>query len=130
RAAGNFAPGIEVEQLDGHLANRGAGLLALLAPALAAQLVQPRGWAVLRHVAGRPVALELIDSVQRNIQTVAPLVFNNGDLDGALSHHDRLDAAIDADAVLEVHDVIALAQRQRVRADPARVLPRATNSPL
>src|SRR6266566_2083317 len=102
RPAGNFASGVKVEQLHGHLAHRGAGLLALLAPALAAQLVQPRGRAVFRNVAGRPVALELIDSVQRNIQTVAPLVFNNGDFDGALSHYDRLDAAIDADAVLEV----------------------------
>ena len=44
-------------------------------------------------------------------------------------HEDRLDAAIDADAVLEVHDVVAGLERERVDA-AADVAARAAHAPL
>src|SRR5439155_10514349 len=123
-------PRVEVEQLDGHLADGRTRLLALLAPALSSQLVQSRRRAVLRDIGCGAIPLELIDAIQRDIEAVAPLVFDDGDLDGALADEDRHDAAVDADAVLEVHDVVTLAQRQRLGGDAARIPARASDAPL
>ena len=77
------------------------------------------------------IALELIDAVQRHVEPIAALVLDDRDLDRALSDEDRLDAAIDPDAVLEVHDVVAVLERHRVeRRGAADVAPRTTNATL
>ena len=64
----------------------------------------------------RAIALELVDAVERNVEPVAALVLDDRDLDRALAHEDRLDAAIDPDAVLEMHDVVARLERHACRA--------------
>ena len=62
------------------------------------------------------IALELVDSVQGDVESVAALVLDHSDFDRALPDEDRLDAAIDADAVLEMHDVVAQLESERVDA--------------
>ena len=48
----------------------------------------------------------LIDAIERNIESVAALVLDDGDLDRALTDEDRLDAAINPYAMLEMDDEI------------------------
>ena len=129
RPRSDLASRVEVEELDGHLLDRGARAVALLRPALAAELVQPRRRRVVGDVVGGAIALELIDAVQRHVEPVAALVLDDGDLDRALADEDRLDAAIDADAVLEMHDVVARLERERIDA-AADVAARAADAPL
>src|SRR5688572_4591121 len=73
--------------------------------------MQPRGWGVARDVGGRSVTLYLIDPVERDVQPVAALVLDDGRLDRTLPEEDLFDTPIDADAVLEVHDVVARGER-------------------
>src|SRR6185369_159945 len=129
RTRGDFAPRVEVEQLDRHLLDGRAGAIALLRPPLAAKLVQPRRRRVVGDVVGRAVALELIDPVQGYVEAIASLVLDDGDLDRALPDEDRLDAAVDADAVLEMDDEVAWLEGERVDA-AADVATRAPDAPL
>ena len=62
-AAGDLATRVEIEQLDRHLLDRGARLVALLRPALAAQPVQPRRGRVGVALAGGTVALYLVEPI-------------------------------------------------------------------
>ena len=57
--------------------DRGARLVALLRPPLAAELVQPRRRRVLAHVGGRAVALQLVDAIEGDVQPVAALVLDH-----------------------------------------------------
>src|SRR5262249_49914471 len=127
---GDLATSIEIEKLDRHLLNRGARLLALLRPSTAAEMVQSRRRRVLRDVVRRAISLELVDTIERNVETISALVPHDGDLDRAPPDEDRLDAAIDADAVLEVHDEIAGLERQRVDRRRGGVPARAADAPL
>ena len=101
----DLSPRVEIEQLDRHLSNGDARLFALLSPAPSAEPVQARRRCIVRDVARRAIALELVDAIERDVESVAALVLDDRDFDRALADEDRLDAAIDADAVLEVHDV-------------------------
>src|SRR6266581_480077 len=69
-----------------------------------------------RAAAGRgPVRLELIQAIQRYVQPGPALVLYDGHLErpALRSHRDRLDPAVDPDAVLEMHHVIAGLERPR-----------------
>ena len=106
-------------------------LLALRRPALSAELVQARRRRILGDVVGRAIPLELVDAIERHVEPIAALVLDDRDFDRALPDEDRLDAAIDADAVLEMHDVVAVLERHRVeRRGAADVPARAANAPL
>ena len=102
---------VQIQELDCHFANRRARLLALLTPAFSAELVQSGRRTVFGDVGRGSVSLELIDAIQWHVEAIAALVFQNRDLERALSGDDRLDATVDPDAVLEMDDVISLAQR-------------------
>ena len=122
----HFATRIEIQQFLRHLENGHARFFALLLPAIATQLVQPRGGRVFRHIAGAAVSLNLIDAIQRHIQTIAALVLDDRGLDRAFAHEDLFNAAIDADAVLEVHDVVTRLERpDGIERCPGGVLARA-----
>ena len=131
RPGGDLPPRVQVEQLDRHLLNRDARSLALLPPALAAEPVQPRRRRVLGDVVGRAVLLELVDAIERHVEPIAALVLDDRDFDRALPDEDRLDAAIDPDAMLQMHDVVAVLERQRVERRRAGDVPaRAPDAPL
>ena len=59
---------------------------------------------------GRAIALQLVETIERHVEPIAALVLEHRDFDDAALDGDRGDAAIDADAVVEVHHVVA--QRQ------------------
>ena len=131
RTVGDFPPRVEIEQLDRHLLDRRARSSRCCGPAPAAELVQARRRRILGDVVARPIALELIDAVQRNVEPIAALVLDDRHLDRALSDEDRLDAAIDPDAVLEMHDEIARLERDGVERRRAADVPaRAANTSL
>ena len=109
-AGGELATGVEIEQLAGHLADAQLRLLAHLLPVRAAERVDPRRRAIA-VVLRRAVALQLVEPVQRHVEPVAALVLHHRHFHRRRADGDRLDAAIDADAVVEVHDVVALDQR-------------------
>ena len=111
RTSGDFAPGIEVQQLYRHLLDCRSGLVALRSPSFSAEGVEPRRRCVGGDIGRRSIALDLIDAVQRNIEPIAALVFDDGDFDCALAHEDLLHTPIDPDAVLEVHDIVAGLER-------------------
>jgi len=113
----DLPPGVEVEQLQRHLTDRGTRLVALPLPCRAAQPVQPgRGCvAVLR----RPVWLELIQPVQGHVQSRPALVLDHRHLERPplRADGDRLHATIDADAVIEMDHVVPRLERARRRTD-------------
>src|SRR5687767_9560824 len=98
---------VQIQQLDGHLLNRDPGAIALLRPSLAAELMQARRRRVAVRIAGGAVALDLVDAIERHVETIAALVLDDGDLHSAFTDEDRLEPAVDADAVLEVDDEVA-----------------------
>ena len=127
RTGSHLATGVQIEQFLRHFENRHARFLALLLPAIATQLVQPRRRGVFRHVGGAAVPLDLIDAIQRHIQAIAAFVLDDRRFDRAFAYEDLFDAAIDADAVLEVHDVVTGLERpDGVEWCTGRVLARAT----
>ena len=75
-----------------------------------------------RRPTGGAVSFHLIDPIQRHVQPVSPFVLDHCDLDRALADEEPLDAAIDTDAVFEVHDVVTrLERRDRVERDARAV---------
>ena len=107
---GDLAPGIEIEQLGRQLADRGPGLLPLPSPGRSPQPVEP-GRREVPVLPRGPVALELIEPVEGDIEPVAPLVLDHRGLDHRLAGHDRLDPPIDADPVVQVDHVVPLGER-------------------
>src|SRR5262249_40829884 len=131
RAGCDLSPSVEVEQLDGHLLNGGACPIALLCPAFSAKLMQPRWRCVSVGVAGCPVALDLVDAIERDVQSIAALVLDDGNFDGALADENGLESAVDADAVLEVHDEVARLERgDGFDRCAGRITPSATQTPF
>ena len=112
REAGReLAAGVQVEQLGRHLANGGAGLVPLTLPRRGAQAVQLGGRGI--SVPRRAIRLQLIQPVQRDVEPVAPFVFDHRHFErpALRAHRDRLDPAVQPDPVLEVHHIVALLQR-------------------
>ena len=72
--------------------------------------MQPRR-RLVAVVAGRAIALELVEAVERDVEPVAALVLDDRDFERRLADEDRLDAAVDPDAVVEVDDVVARGER-------------------
>jgi hypothetical protein len=72
--------------------------------------VDPR-WRAVAVVFGRAVAFELVEPVEGDVEAVAALILHHRHFHGRRADRDGLDAAIDADAVVEVDDVVALHQR-------------------
>ncbi len=128
-AGAHLAPRVEVEQFGGHLLDRLPGLVPDPLPRIAAELVQARR-RLIAVVARGTVALELIQPVQRHVEAIPALVFHDRDLEGRLPDGDRLDAAVDPDAMLEVDHVVAgleLAGRRGRRR--LAIAPRAPQPP-
>src|SRR5207244_1379229 len=114
REAGReLAARIQIEQLRGHLANRGACLVTLPLPRSGAELVETRCRRHAIAIRGGAIGLELVEAVQRHIETVTALVLDDRDLERAAvgAHGDGLDTPIDADAVLQVHHEVTRLER-------------------
>src|SRR2546423_3379371 len=127
----NFAARVQVEELHRHLLDRGAGLVPLRCPAFSAQGVQARRWRFGGYVGRRSIPLDLVDAVERNVEPVAALVLDDGNFDRALAHEHLLDPAIDANAVLEMDDVVARLERcEALECAARRVSSRAAEASL
>ena len=86
--------------------------------------MDPR-WRTISILTGGAIAFELVEPVERHVEPVAAFVLDDGHLQRGFARGDRLDSAVDADSVLEVHDVVAQRQstggsRRRGLAVPAR----------
>src|SRR3954451_4586903 len=93
--------------------------------------MQSRRRSLGRHVVSRPVALDLVNAVKRNVETVAAFVLDDRDLDCALAHEDLLHAAIDPDPVLEMNDIIARLERsETLECTPSHVASGAPEASL
>src|SRR5262249_41103559 len=120
-------------ELGRHRANRRARLVALALPRRRAEAVQSRRWSLA--VTDRAVGLELIDPVERDVEPVPTLVLDDGDLEhrAIRADGDGLEAAVDADPVLQMADIAARCQRPggggRARAAIARGPPQAPGPP-
>jgi hypothetical protein len=110
--ARDLAARVEVEQLGCVISlDRRARLVALLRPALAAELVQARRRRVVVHVAGGAVrsiwSMRYSGTLSRSppsySMTATSMVLSRMKI--------VLDAAVDADAVLQVHHVVAGLER-------------------
>ena len=119
----DFAACVQVQKLHRHFLDRGAGLISLRCPTFSSQRVEARRWRLGGYVRGGSVSLDLVDAIERNIETVAALVLDDGNLDSALAHEHLLDPAINPDAVLEVHDVVAGFERGEIFQRCARDVP-------
>src|SRR5438105_4130772 len=73
--------------------------------------MEPRGRRLGADVVGGPIPLDLIDAIERDVEPIATLVLDDGDLDGALAHEHLLHTAVNPDAVLEMHHVISGLER-------------------
>src|SRR5258708_13119300 len=92
--------------------------------------MQARRRRIVGDVVGRPIALDLVDAIQRDVEPVASFVFDDRDFDGAFANEGRLQPAIDADALLEVPDIVAHFERERIDGIPGRVATGAPDPPL
>jgi hypothetical protein len=93
--------------------------------------VETRWRGVAVNVAGRPVSFDLIDSVERDVQPIATLVLDDRDFNRALADEDRLEAAVDANSVLEVDDEVAGFERgDRLERGTGRIAPCAAKPSL
>ena len=104
---------VQIQQFRRHGANGGPRLVTLPLPRRGAEAMQARRGRVA--VADRAIRFELVDPIQGNVQAIAPLVFHHGNLErGTIrTDGDGLQAAIDTDAMLQVHDISAGRQRSR-----------------
>ncbi len=122
---------VQLEQLHGHGLQRSARALSLLCPALSTQFVQSRRRRIRSHVAGRAVALDLVDAVERDVQAITAFVLDHRRFYGALAHEDAFDPAVDPHTVLQVHDEVTRRQsRNAVERSSAGVAPAAPDPPL
>ena len=73
--------------------------------------MQPRRWGVT--ITRSTIGLQLVDPVQRHVEAVATFVLYDRNLERRTigPQRDRLQPTIDADPVLEMHDVPARRQR-------------------
>ena len=127
----DVAARVQLEQFLRHLANGGARAVALLRPLLAAQPVETRRGRVVGEIRGVTEALHLINAIERDVEPVAPFVLDDDHLDGAFPDEDRLHAAVNADAVLEVHyEVTGLERADELERGSRGVAPRATDAPV
>src|SRR6266446_5068140 len=93
--------------------------------------MEARRGCVCRDVGGGAITLDLIDSIERHVESIAAFVLDHRRFDCALAKENLFDAAINADAVLEVNDVIAGSQRcETLDRSSRRVSPRTTNAAL
>ena len=131
RARGDVAARVQVEQLGRHFKDRAARFFPLLRPLLATEPVQARRRRVLAHGVGGTIALDLVEPVQGDVEAVAPLVLDHRDLDRALFDDDRLHPAVDADAVLEMDDVVPRLERgDRLHRRAGAVAARPPDAPV
>src|SRR3954467_9538901 len=93
--------------------------------------MKPRRWCLGCDVVRRTIALDLIDAIERDVESVAAFVLDDRDLDGTLANKDLLHAAIDADAMLEMNDVITWFERgETFERATSRVATRAAETPF
>ena len=129
RAVRDLAARVEIEQLGRHLDERGTGALLLRGPAPAAEFVEAGRGEIVGDIAGGAVLLDLVEPIERDVESVAPLVLDHRDLDGGLAVEDRGHAAVYPDAMLEMHHVVArLERRDMFERGAGRVLPAAADA--
>ena len=73
--------------------------------------MEPRRWRLGGDVVRRTIALDLIDAIERDVESVAAFVLDDRDLDGAFADEHLLHAAIDAHTMLEMNHVITWLER-------------------
>ncbi|OLC05575.1 MAG: hypothetical protein AUH46_02205 [Gemmatimonadetes bacterium 13_1_40CM_70_15] len=66
-------------------------------------------------VPGRAVGLELVEAIQRDVESVAALVLEHRHIQRPVADGDRLQPAVNADAVLQMDHVAAERERLRPR---------------
>jgi hypothetical protein len=94
-------------------------------------LWQARWRGVAVGIAGGAVSLDLVDAIERHVEPIAALVLDHRDFDRALTDEDRLQPAVDADALLEVDDEVTRLERgDRLERRTGRVAPRAPEAAL
>src|SRR5690606_33888819 len=91
--SGRDAPaGVQLEQLERHLPDGGAGAVTHAAPAGTAEAVEPRRRPVAIFF-GTAIALDLVQPIERHVEERSALILEHRDLEGAFAHLDGLDAA-------------------------------------
>ena len=101
-ALDELAVGIEVDQFLRHLLDVLLHPRGRFGPARAAQPVQAG-----RMALGPAVSLNLVEPVQRHVQRVAAVKFQNQIIAVEVLHRETLEPSILGDAVLDVDDVVA-----------------------
>ena len=131
RPRGDLAARVQLEQLLRHLENRHARFFALLLPAISAKFVETRCRCIVGNVGGAAIAFDLIDAIERHVQSIPALVLDYRGFNRAFANEDPFDAAIDADAVFKVHDIVAgLERTDGVERCAGRVLAGAAHAPI
>ena len=131
RARRDLPPRVQLQELLRHFENRNPRFLALLLPAIPTELVQTGRRRVCRHIAGTAIAFDLIDAVQRHVQSIATFVLDDGRFDRTFAHEDFFNPAIDPDPVLQMHDVVAgLERADGVKCRAGAVLARTTHAAI
>src|SRR5689334_69394 len=93
--------------------------------------MKPRRRSVGGDVVSRSIPLDLIDAIEWDVEAIAALILDDRHFDGALAHEHLLHSAIDADAMLEMNDVIAGLERgEALEGTASRVTPCASEPPF
>ena len=109
-----LAGGVEREELAGHVAQRGLDLALRLLPGLAAELVDPR-----LDTVGGAVALDAREAVDGEEKLVPAEVLDREQLALGATRRQLLESAVDADAVVDMDEVVAGGELR----DPVELLP-------
>ncbi len=112
QALARLAPGLDLQQFGGDVADLLGCLLLRLRPLLATEVVQRRGVRVGAGIAADPVQLR-----DRHVQAVALGVFDVEELAGHAADVHRQQPAVAADAVVFVHDRCAQRELAEVADD-------------
>ncbi|SRR5258706_13484751 len=93
--------------------------------------MQPRRRCIGGDVGGGAIPLDLIDSIERHVESIAALIFDHRCFDSAFAEENLFDAAINPDSVLKMYDVIPGSERgETLDRSARRVSPCTTNSTL
>ena len=129
RSGRDLPTSVQIEELDCHLLNCRACLVALRRPPFSTECVQSWWRRLGRYIGRGSISLDLIDAIEGHVESITPLVLDHRDFDRALAHVNLLDAPVDAHAVLEVHHVVAGLERGKTLQSAARRVAPCTAKP-
>ena len=115
-AGARFAQGVKLDQFFGHGENRFARLGFDFFPSRAAETVECRLGAVAADI-----FLHHVDAVHRQIQPVAAFVFQMQKLAFDAGDFEKFETAINADAVIQMHDEVVLLELAQAGQKMARM---------